>query len=445
MTFTFQETSKSFDEDSSNFHDLKWQKTSKTHAQFHLKLPKIPLTTTNRFLSPIFRDNPAQTHRLIPWLNRELVVLLPPNHTNAIPLILEEMRENLGLHDIQSREIHDYFVRYLHDRTEHFIHEMYNFAISPYDIVGYDRNVDYSARAQTAVTTVEISSNESSDGEVQVIDDGSAGSSSALHSHNTTEVVLETSGVHEQSCIISDVNTSIIAQNVPPTTSEVVVESSDSECQFVLALKPPHLRTPEQVSLDSASDSDVVFIPNGGNVNESSDSEDDKPLAETVKQLKSEMVEVEVNEEKINLLNFGASTSTASQPDENVTNTRKLYYPPIRKRLSGKSIFDSSSSDSSSSSETSDDDWENKKRKNRRKSSKKLKKRRVSSTIVSNTKPLSELPSSGEAREDGAEEVAEEGDVEMGEQFPRVKSVIIKKYDDQHYIQKSTDSEISSE
>jgi E3 ubiquitin-protein ligase Topors len=351
------------------------------------------------------------------------------------------MRENLGLYDIQSREIHDYFVRYLHSRTEHFIHEMYNFAISPYDIVGYDRNVDYSARTQNVVTTVEISSNESSDGEVQVIDDGSAGSSSAVHSQNTTEVVLETTGVHEQSCIIGDVNTSVIAENVPAATSEVVVESSDSECQFVLALKPPHLRTPEQFSLDSASDSDVVFIPNGGNVNESSDSEDDKPLAETVKQLKSEMVEIEPNENKLKLLNFGASTSTASQPDESVTNTRKLYYHPIRKRLSGKSIFDSSS-DSSSSSETSDDDWESKKRKNRKKSSKKLKKRRVSSTIVSNTKPLSELPSSGEAREDADEN---NGDVALGEEFPRVKSVIIKKYDDQHYIQKSTESEISSE
>lgn len=349
------------------------------------------------------------------------------------------------MHDIQSRQIHDYFVRYLHNRTDHFIHELYNFAISPYDIVGYDRNVDYSARAQNAVTTVEISSNESSDGEVQVIDDGSAGSSSAVHTQDT-QVVLETAGINEQSCIIGDVNTNVIAENVPPAiSSEVVVESSDSECQFVLALKPPHLRTPEQVSLDSASDSDVVFIPNGGNINDTSDSEDDKPLAETMKQLKSEMVEVEVGEEKLNLLNFGASTSTASQPDENVTNPRKLYYHPIRKRLSGKSIFDSSSSDSSSSTETSDDDWESKKRKNRRKSSKKLKKRRVSSTIVSNTKPLSELPSSGEARDDGQEEGNADGDVMMGEQFPRVKSVIIKKNHDQHYIQKSTDSEISSE
>lgn len=85
----------------------------------------------------ICRENPAQTHRLIPWLNRELVVLMPPNNTNAIPQILEEMRENLCIHDIQSRETREYFLRYLHNRTDHFIHEFYNFGISPYDIVSW--------------------------------------------------------------------------------------------------------------------------------------------------------------------------------------------------------------------------------------------------------------------------------------------------------------------
>lgn len=416
-----------------------------------------------------FRENPAQTHRLIPWLNRELVVLMPPNHTNAIPQILEEMRENLCQYDIQSREIREYFLRYLHDKTDHFVHEFYNFAISPYDIVGYDRNVDYSSREQHNVATVEISSNESSDGEVQVIDDRSAGSSSTViqvSPENNTEVVLETTGAQETSCFINDVDMN--SENVPQASrSEVVVESSDSECQFVLALKPPHLRTPEQVSLDSASDSDVVYIPNEAKPtmfsSESDDTEDNKPLSETRKQLKSEMDEgkfkvnlgekaeehvrnLKLNSDTISLFNYGASTSTASQPDDNVTNQSKFYYHPIRKRVSGKSIFDSSSNNSSSStSETSDEEWKSKTTtkvdskhskafsKNRRKPSKKFQKqRRVSSTIVSNPKPLSELPSSEEAREDDG-----------SSEFPKVKSVIIKKFDDQHYIQKNSNSDLS--
>jgi E3 ubiquitin-protein ligase Topors len=285
---------------------------------------------------------------------------------------------------------------------------------------------------------------------------------------------METSGAQEVSCIINDVSLNEIAENVPAASSEVVVESSDSECQFVLALKPPHLRTPEQVSLDSASDSDVVYIPEDPKpptdtiYSSSSDTEDNKPLSETRKQLKSELSEgkFDVNldikndnhipdpmrmDDNIILFNYGASTSTASLPDDIVTNqTKKLYYHPIRKRLSGKSIFDSSSSSDSSSSDsdTSDEEWQSKmpskienkhtkSSKNRRKSSKKLKKRRVSSTIVSNPKPLSQLPSSEEAR------VGE--DEAMNEDFPRIKSVTIKKYDDQHYIQKSSNSELSSD
>lgn len=368
-------------------------------------------------------------------------------------------------------------MRYLFDKTDHFVHEFYNFAISPYDIVGYDRNVDYSSREQHNMATVEISSNESSDGEVQVIDERSAGSSSTLIGMSpeaTTEVVLETTGAQEESCIINDVYINGIAEDVPAASSEVVVESSDSECQFVLALKPPHLRTPEQVSLDSCSDSDVVYIPNDAQQqntifsSDSDDPEDNKPLSETRKQLKSEMDEgkFDVNlgiksdehipdpnmrlDDNLNLLNYGASTSTASQPDENVTNQKKFYYHPIRKRLSGKSIFDSSSSASSTSdSETSDDEWQskmstkvenkqNKSSKNRRKSSKKLKKRRVSSTIVSNPKPLCELPSSEEARDD-------DDNAMCSVDYPRVKSVIIKKYDDQHYIQKTSNSDLSAE
>lgn len=417
------------------------------------------------------RENPAQTHRLIPWLNRELVVLMPPNHTNAIPRILEDMRENLCQHDIQSREIREYFLRYLHEKADHFIHEFYNFAISPYDIVGYDRNVDYSSREQQNVTTVEISSNESSDGEVQVIDEESAGGSNAvirISPESTTEVVLETTCAQEESCIINDVYLNNIAEDVPAASSEVVVESSDSECQFVLALKPPHLRTPEQVSLDSCSDSDVVYIPNESQQpgtlfsSETDDPEDNKPLSETRKQLKSELEEAkfEVNfdikddptmriDDNINILNYGASTSTASQPDEHVTNQKKLYYHPIRKRVSCKSIFDSTSSESSSLSETSDEEWQSKmynkaegkhskSSKNRRKNSRKLKKRRVSSTIVSHPKPLSELPSSEEAPGDNDA-------MEPVDYPPRVKSVIIKKHDDQHYIQKTSNSELSAE
>jgi hypothetical protein len=43
----------------------------------------------------------------------------------------------------------DLLLPYLGTRTEHFQHEFYNFARSPYDLVGFDRNAAYEARCET--------------------------------------------------------------------------------------------------------------------------------------------------------------------------------------------------------------------------------------------------------------------------------------------------------
>jgi E3 ubiquitin-protein ligase Topors len=429
-----------------------------------------------------YRENPAQTHRLIPWLNRELVVLMQTNQTTHIPQILEDMRDMLCRYDIQSRKVRKYFQRYLHLKTDHFVHEFYNFAISPYDIVGYDRHVDYNPRNQSTTTTVEISSStDSSDGdEVQVIDvepiiNEEASNSGSNNVTNCTTVVLETQGSQEDSCVITEITTSESNNNndsssssgiiVTPTVIEsnpVVLESSsDSECEFVLALKPPHLRTPEMMSLDSASDSDCIYIPNQPTTvtrvdSSTTDSEDNKPLAETKKQLKSEVDEMkpliqefngigegsnldDFDENLINTLCEPSTSKALEQQQANGNTVKKIYFAPKRKNLSGKSIFDSSSSSSSTSSNSgeSEDEWEtlqNGKTKSRRKlTAKKLKKMRLSTS--SNPKPLSQLQSSEEATH-----INDENDVDK----PRIKSVIIKKTDNAHYIQRMTSSSSDS-
>lgn len=322
--------------------------------------------------------------------------------------------------------------------------------------MGYDRSVDYQGRTTNPVSTYEISSNESSDGEVQVIDAvdvanaaaASASSSTVIastHPEHTTEVVVETSSAHEQSCTFNEVNATEIAENVPPASSEVVVESSDSECQFVLALKPPHLRTPEQVSLGSESDSDCIFVPNTSpKVKEisSDDSESDNiPLRETQRALKQEITDTKPLVDCSDLIpqsflrvviNQGPSTSSSA-----TTSGIRKYVTTKRKRVSQKSIFSSdtsSSSSSSSSSDSSDDEWQsNSKRLSdhvHRKIQKKRKK--VSKKTKSNQKqlkPLSELPSSEGANNDDGD------DEQIEENFPRIKSVIIRKNDnDQLYI-----------
>lgn len=85
-------------------------------------------------------------------------------------------------------------------------------------------------------TTVEISSNESSDSEVQVIDDSPAGSSSSVFERRSLEVAND---------IELSVNLEVpdgLSENIQ--TTEVIVESDsdNSEVIFVLALKPPEQR-----------------------------------------------------------------------------------------------------------------------------------------------------------------------------------------------------------
>lgn len=397
------------------------------------------------------------------------------------------MREMLCRYDIQSPSIRKYFRRYLHGRTDHFIHEFYNFAVSAYDIVGYDRQVDYTERnPTTSAATVEIS-DASSDGEVQVIEPivtveetrENSGSNNSVPVVTTT-VVLETSGARQENCIITDVTTTPNRNQalIPEITIETITNenesnrnpvllesSSDSECQFVLALKPPHLRTPEMLSLDSASDSDVVFIPNPPEVvarvdSSSTDSEDNKPLALTKMKLKAEIAEetdiklptsddfkMSFLEPEVQLedssINFGATTSQ-QEPLQSIETPRikKFYFAPKRKRVSAKNIFEQSSSsdssnsdNSSSSSESSNNNdkgyHKSSKRKRRRLAEKNMKRKRLST--AQNQKPLNQLPSTEKASDN--------------EEHPRIRSVIIvKNTSNHHYIKQklTTSSESSS-
>lgn len=53
---------------------------------------------------------------------------------------------------------------------------------------------------------------------------------------------------------------SVIRTAGEPSVKIELSDTDSDECQFVLERKPPHLRTPEYVSLNSDEDSDVVFV-----------------------------------------------------------------------------------------------------------------------------------------------------------------------------------------
>lgn len=114
-------------------------------------------------LSPIIvcRENPAQIHRLMGWLNREIIYLLNSTvHYNSY--VLQTIEERITQHDMTSRAFRQQIQPYFTRHTSHFLHELINFARSPFDIIGYDRNVQYRPHFyDTEIESVSIDSDRS--------------------------------------------------------------------------------------------------------------------------------------------------------------------------------------------------------------------------------------------------------------------------------------------
>lgn len=102
-----------------------------------------------------FRENPAQTHRLHGFILRDISAIRSLQIMNPLEgnqtVVTEEFVTNLIMRSVSSYEIRDTVMTtllqpYLGDHTVHFCHELFNYANSPYDLIGYDRNVRYSLR-----------------------------------------------------------------------------------------------------------------------------------------------------------------------------------------------------------------------------------------------------------------------------------------------------------
>ncbi|KAL7736866.1 hypothetical protein ACLKA6_015700 [Drosophila palustris] len=295
-----------------------------------------------------YRDNPAQMHRLMPWINRDIVCLLRTSPQNVSP-VMHMMQDILPMINIPTRTFRRRLTPFLGERTNHFIHELFNFARSPYDMIGYDRVVQYSALLAEEVEVdlldlvpgngtnsprepdANANSGSNANGESNgngsgngTVDSGTEWSRmprpstsvivtnpSATHSFSVTMATdgSELPGISIRRTTTSNVGSQTVAINLSmrrpanevieiddgdaaanaevaaindsgnqtgrrqagaslPISAHIELQSSDcsnssdddDECVFVLERKPPHLRTPELVSLDSNSDSDVVFV-----------------------------------------------------------------------------------------------------------------------------------------------------------------------------------------
>ncbi|XP_028159070.1 E3 ubiquitin-protein ligase Topors [Ostrinia furnacalis] len=207
---------------------------------------------TGRFrdCSPEFyRYNDSQMHRLVPWLNRELHYLLNEN-IGHISYVIARILELLPQYHVNSTEFREAMQVYFRDRTEHFLHELYCFASTPYDMTGYDRNVQYTTDTRISTMVNEVISSSESEASV-----------------DSDIVMVSSSGPADPPPGPSRPPAPVYPQNYIPQPAannvipiETISQSDtddDDEVMVVGYIKPPQDRTPEVVDL-LGSDSDVI-------------------------------------------------------------------------------------------------------------------------------------------------------------------------------------------
>lgn len=114
------------------------------------------------FFNSHYRENPAQMHRIISWMNRELVCLCTSSQY-PVSEILRNMEELIQTYDMNSSAFRRRVRTFIPQHCDHFVHELLNYARSPYDIVGYDRNVMYTPVFDDDDEVVALSSSDESD------------------------------------------------------------------------------------------------------------------------------------------------------------------------------------------------------------------------------------------------------------------------------------------
>uniref|UniRef100_A0A915KGV6 E3 ubiquitin-protein ligase Topors n=1 Tax=Romanomermis culicivorax TaxID=13658 RepID=A0A915KGV6_ROMCU len=101
------------------------------------------LIDTYRDTSPEFyRENPAQLHRLLRWLHRELNVFFH-GRPNQVNFICNYMCDLISRFDLRSDELRRRLRIIFRQYIDHFLHEFYHFARSPMEMDQYDRFARY--------------------------------------------------------------------------------------------------------------------------------------------------------------------------------------------------------------------------------------------------------------------------------------------------------------
>ncbi|XP_011313102.1 E3 ubiquitin-protein ligase Topors [Fopius arisanus] len=200
-----------------------------------------------------FRTNPYELNRLIPWINRDLQILLNGNEPH-IAYVLRTIMDSLTRHDLRSAELRDVLRPHFGIHTDHFLHELMNYARTGFEIAAYDNYITYpthglpsgymnSVQSPTQ-TSSSSSSSSSDDSDVRVVDHV-----------DVQQVEMPAIGPHP----IDVPGPSTVSQTLqicPPTASPTIFtissESEESDCEVVGYVKPRHERTPEIIEIASS-------------------------------------------------------------------------------------------------------------------------------------------------------------------------------------------------
>nr|XP_050023026.1 E3 ubiquitin-protein ligase Topors-like [Dermacentor andersoni] len=191
--------------------------------------------STRHFTPAFFRENPACTHRLIPWLNRELLALLGGGEAQ-ITFTIELVLALVTRYEVCSLEFAEHVRPFFGTRTAHFLHELAAFVASPLDMVAYDRVAVYDTRANVvargAPAAEFLQTPDSSPEDASPVapitlgvrSDPSQPGPSGLH-HNATVNLVETESDNSDCIIVSSVRPAVPARSRTP----VVIELSSSD------------------------------------------------------------------------------------------------------------------------------------------------------------------------------------------------------------------------
>ncbi|XP_012228103.1 E3 ubiquitin-protein ligase Topors [Linepithema humile] len=220
-----------------------------------------------------YRRHPQELDRLVPWLNRELQVLLN-NEPSHCAYVLSVIMDALTQFDIRSGQFRDTVRPFFTIHTNHFAHELLNFAQTNFDLVGYDQSVTYLPRGLSNEYARIVSPTPSST---------SSSSSSSITSDNSDVRILDEAidlrvNTEMPSTIshpISMPGPSTAGSALPRVETtyydpELLILSSssesDGECEIIGYVKPRHERTPEIIELLS-SESEPTTVPHTSNEN----------------------------------------------------------------------------------------------------------------------------------------------------------------------------------